>query len=347
MKNVSINMWFVYISGTEECLLEDVLITPKHGLAHQVHDHYLPKLLHYDAENITSEQEIATRNKLFNIDGFGITWYTKAQNDFVKKSFGLRPAIYKSISPPLSDFNFRSICANTATDVVFAHIRATSGSAVTPTNNHPFTFGRYSFMHNGYISDFLSIRRQICSLLDQDAYSNVLGSTDSEHLGALFMTYLTEGRGRASWDETYPATKTKEALERAVAKVIELQQIHLGDKRQPNDLNLATTDGQQLLCIRFRNHATEQPPSLYYSTTAGVTLNRKYPDCADGEDENLGVCRRTDQHGAHLIVASEPTTYKDEEWNLITKNSCITFSKGGELKVEKLAYQKGWDATND
>jgi glutamine amidotransferase len=336
--------WFVYISENEECLLEDVLITPKHSIARQVHDHYLPRLLHYDPDNITTKQEIAIRNKLFNIDGLGVAWYTNARNDFVQDSSGLRPALYKTISPPLSDFNFRSICANTTTDVVLAHIRATSGTVVAPTNNHPFVFGRHSFMHNGYISDFISIRRELCALLDQDAYANILGSTDSEHLGALYMTYLTKRKGRASWEETYPVIEMKAALERAVAKVIELQN-QLGATRQPNDLNLATTDGQQLVCIRFRNHATEQPPSLYYSTTAGVTLNRKYPDCADG-DENSDACRRPEDHGRHLIVASEPTTYKESDWHLITKNNCIMFTKGGTLKMEKLVYQKEWDATN-
>jgi glutamine amidotransferase len=337
--------WFVYISEKEECLLEDVLITPKHSLARQVHDHYLPKLLHYDPDNITTEQEIATRNKLFNIDGLGVAWYTKAKSDFIQNSTGLRPALYKTISPPLSDFNFRSICANTSTDVVFAHIRATSGTVVAPMNNHPFVFGRHSFMHNGYISDFIYIRRELCALLDLEAYGNILGSTDSEHLGALYITYLSKGRGRASWDESYSITEMKEALERAIAKVIELQQTILGEKRQANDLNLATTDGHQLLCTRFRNHATEQPPSLYYSTIAGMTLNRKFPDCADG-DENSEACKRPEEHGAHLIVASEPTTYREKEWHIIAKNNCVMFTKGETLKVEKLAYDKKWEATN-
>jgi glutamine amidotransferase len=234
---------------------------------------------------------------------------------------------------------------NTATKVVFAHIRATSGSAVTPTNNHPFVFGRHSFMHNGYISDFLSVRRQICDLLDKDVYANILGGTDSEHLGALYMTYLTNGKGRESWEDVYPSAEMKQALERAVAKVIELQQVQLGDARQPNDLNLATSDGQQLFCCRFRNHATEQPPSLYYSTSAGVTLNRKYPDGADGAKPD-DATKDPEEHGAHLIVASEPTTYKDEEWNLISKNNGLLFTKGGKVEVQKLAYKKEWDATN-
>lgn len=36
--------WFAYISPTEPCLLEDVLVTPKHSLAKQVSEHYLPKV---------------------------------------------------------------------------------------------------------------------------------------------------------------------------------------------------------------------------------------------------------------------------------------------------------------
>lgn len=36
--------WFAYISPTEPCLLEDVLVTPKHSLANQVHEHYLPRV---------------------------------------------------------------------------------------------------------------------------------------------------------------------------------------------------------------------------------------------------------------------------------------------------------------
>ena len=66
-------------------------------------------------------------------------------------------------------------------------------------------------------------------------------------------------------------------MQKAVGTVVKLQREKLGDKAQPNSLNLAATDGGQLVAFRVRNYATEQPPSLYYSTKAGVTLNRKYP----------------------------------------------------------------------
>ena len=133
-------------------------------------------------------------------------------------------------------------------------------------------------MHNGQISSFLSISREICTHLDDDVYGNISGSTDSEHFAALYMTYLTGGKGKTSWEEGYTVEQMKEALEKAVSTVIGLQKNRLGDSAEPNSLNVAVTNGSQLVALRFRNHPVEQPPSLYYSTKAGITLNRKYPD---------------------------------------------------------------------
>lgn len=68
--------WFAYISNSEECLLEDVLVVPAHALSKQVHEHYLPKLFHHepDRNRVDTAQEIALRNKLHNTDGLGLAW---------------------------------------------------------------------------------------------------------------------------------------------------------------------------------------------------------------------------------------------------------------------------------
>jgi len=133
----------------------------------------------------------------------------------------------------------------------------------------------------------------------------------------------------------------------AVKTVVELQKKILGDKAHPNSLNLAATDGTRLVAYRFRNHANEQPPSLYYSTTAGVTLNRKYPDHPDGIElpKKLEGSRLSEQeHGAHVIVASEPSTYKDEEWTLIEKNQAVLVDENGKMEVKSIEYDSTWDA---
>ncbi|KAL9109313.1 MAG: hypothetical protein Q9227_006068 [Pyrenula ochraceoflavens] len=341
--------WFAYVSSTEECLLEDVLIRPAHSLSKQVHDHYLPKLMSHDPDNITTEHEISVRNRLFNVDGFGVTWYSSARDDFGQCK-GKRPALYKNSQPPTNDGNFHSICAQTSTTACFAHIRAATATSITPVNNHPFVFGRHTIMHNGVIANFLDIKRDMVDLIEDDAYANISGSTDSEHLSALYITYLTQKcqtgkKGAAAWEDEYPVKAMSEALGKAIASVVSLQRKKLGSsKMQANSLNVAVTDGEQLVAYRFRNHIMEQPPSLYWSNSAGqssitrlkgVTLNRKYPDEPDGS-KNLAAYKNPEDHGSHVIVASEPSTYKREEWNLIPKNHSLEVNDNGEVKVRKL-----------
>ncbi|KAF7192944.1 putative glutamine amidotransferase DUG3 [Pseudocercospora fuligena] len=367
--------WFAYISPSEPCLLEDVLITPKHSLVKQVSDHYLPKLLPHEAEdNDDTSNDIKARNWVFNFDGLGVAWYTSSKADFelggpsktadeaVKEvrlhdepylwideaheyEKRLRPAMYKTIQPPRNDSNFLSICANTETKCLFGHIRASSGTAIAYVNNHPFVFGRHTFMHNGAASDFQEIKRDVVNEMSPAAYANVYGGTDSEHMAGLYMTYLTNGGDASSFEKTYSIHEMTEALHKAVATIITLQQKRLAHNKRPNSLNLCATDGIKLVAYRFRNHRTSQPPSLYYSTKAGVTLNRKYPDNADGiqhPKREIGIPE--EKHGEHLIVASEPSTYKEADWELIPRNSFLAAGPDGVFEVKECPYVEDWNA---
>lgn len=133
-------------------------------------------------------------------------------------------------------------------------------------------------MHNGVVSDFISVCRDMVDLMDDDIYANISGSTDSDHFCSTFYYNTTEGKGKASWEKQYTDEQTRDTMRNAVGKVVKLQHKKLGDKAEPNRLNLCVTHGSQIAASRFRNHAVEQPRSLYYSTKAGVTSNRKYPD---------------------------------------------------------------------
>ena len=125
--------------------MTDVLINPANAISKQCSEHYLPGLLPQGEEkelDDATDKLLQMRNSMLNMDGLGMSWYTPASANYVKGVEGDRPALYKSQSPPINDFNFRSLCANTETQCVFAHIRATSGTPVTPINSHPFVFGR-------------------------------------------------------------------------------------------------------------------------------------------------------------------------------------------------------------
>jgi predicted glutamine amidotransferase len=83
----------------------------------------------------------------------------------------------------------------------------------------------------------------------------------------------------------------------------------------------------------------------YYSTTAGTTLNRKYPDNPDGNPTaNRFSGKAVEDHGKHIIIASEPSTYKESDWHLIPRNSLVTASAENGVQVAPIEYKKEWDA---
>ena len=55
-----------------------------------------------------------------NGDGFGIGWYGE----------GDEPAVFKSIDPAWNDMNLREIAGRIRTPLLFAHIRASTGTPV-------------------------------------------------------------------------------------------------------------------------------------------------------------------------------------------------------------------------
>lgn len=269
---LTVTSWFAYISPSEPCLLEDVIVTPRHSLVKQVHEHYLPGLVGHDPRDISQDPLVTARNVISNIDGAGIVWYTSSSADFEKgdtgesgdgtQKEGLRPAMYKSVQPPGKDLNFRSICANTETRVLMAHVRATSETPVTPVNNHPFIFGRHSFMHNGTVTCFGSLQLELCKKMSKAAYLQIKGGTDSEHMAALYVSYLTNFEDAISFEREFSTEQMVSALTSTISTILEMQHDMVGPKALPSSLNLCVTDGVKMVACRFRNHATQEPPSL-------------------------------------------------------------------------------------
>lgn len=342
--------WFAYISREEATLLSDVLITPANAITKQCSEHYLPYLLPHGEERELEEAKdslVRLRNALLNVDGLGVAWYTGTAAAYTAHKSGLRPALYKSQLSATNDFNFHSVCENTEATCLLAHIRATSGSAVASVNSHPFVFGRHSFMHNGVVSDFTRIRWQMGQIMDFDAYENIKGSTDSEHAAGLYMTFLCgPGSPKSAWEREYSLDAMKEALQKTVVCIMTLQTKYVDhDKRAPNSLNFCATDGIKMVTCRFRNHASQQPPSLYWSNVAGKLLNRKYPGHPDADVRNHEqVVGDEASMGRHTIVSSEPTTYDEKDWHLISRNCMLLVDENGVETEVPLEYDSSLDA---
>ena len=104
-------------------------------------------------------------------------------------------------------------------------------------------------MHNGMVSDFISICRDMVDLMDDDGHASISGSTDSEYFAALYITHLTEGKGKASWEKQFTVEQMRDAMRGAVGTVVKLQRKKLGDKAEPNSLNLCVTHGSQIVAF--------------------------------------------------------------------------------------------------
>ncbi|MFT4151989.1 MAG: class II glutamine amidotransferase [Paracoccaceae bacterium] len=208
--------WAAYVG--EPIFLEEIVSRPGHSLIHQSH--------------------CATQcHTAINADGFGMAWYGERPE----------PGLYRDVMPAWSDPNLKSLVAQVKSGLFLAHVRASTGTATSRNNCHPFAVGRWSFMHNGQIGGYEAFRRQADMLIPDALYAQRKGATDSE---ALFLIALAEGL------EHDP----KGALQRAAAKVIALS-------RQQGDaphlrLTAALSDGNRLYAIRYATD--DHAPSLWH-----------------------------------------------------------------------------------
>src|SRR3712207_6780755 len=139
--------WLAY-SGSP-IVLRDALQSPAHSLI----DH-----------NLRSRTASATTNG----DGFGMGWYGS----------GTDPAVFRSVDPPWNDANLRELARDVTSPLFFAHIRASSGTAVQRTNCHPFRHGRWLWMHNGLINDFSALKRDLELDVDPSLFPYIEGQTE-------------------------------------------------------------------------------------------------------------------------------------------------------------------------
>ena len=69
------------------------------------------------------------------------------------------PGVFHSVEPAWHDRNLRELAAHMISPLVFAHIRASSGSPVQQTNPPVRSAWQWLWMHNGVIHEFLRFKR--------------------------------------------------------------------------------------------------------------------------------------------------------------------------------------------
>ncbi|MBH0118273.1 class II glutamine amidotransferase [Rhodococcus sp. NPDC003382] len=257
----------------EPILAEDLLFRPVHSLIDQ---------------SLHSQLGATTTNG----DGFGIGWYGE----------GPRPALFKSIEPAWNDRNLRELASQIRSGMFFAHVRASTGSPVQRSNCHPFRYGNWLWMHNGEIVDYRKIKRELLLAVEAELYTEIMGSTDSE---ALFYLALTFGL----------TDDPLGAVGRAVGFVEKTARAH--GIENPVQMTVATSDGTSMWFFRYSSQV--QSRSLYYSTDM-TTLRALHPEVE--VLAKLGPRAR--------LVVSEPLRDLPGAWNEVPEASAGTVGPYGD-----------------
>ncbi|MCF3974018.1 class II glutamine amidotransferase [Paracoccus salsus] len=199
---------------------------------------FLEEIVSRPAHSLIRQSQGATRCQTpVNADGFGLAWYGERPE----------PGLYRDVMPAWSDPNLRSLVCQVRSGLFMAHVRASTGTATSRNNCHPFVVGSWSFMHNGQFGGYDGFRRDAELLIPDAFYSHRMGATDSE---ALFLIALGEGL----------ADDPKGAMTRAVGRMAELA-LRRGSTPHVR-ATCAFSDGRTLYALRYASD--DQAPTLFH-----------------------------------------------------------------------------------
>lgn len=217
-----------------------------------------------------------------NGDGFGLGWYGTEQ----------QPGVFHSVHPAWSDRNLKELATQISSPLFFAHIRASTGTAVQETNCHPFRHGSWLFMHNGLVREFSRVKRDLLFEVEPALLPVIEGSSDSELLFYLALTFGLQQDPVA-------------ALERMVGFVEAVGQGH--GIEHPLQMAAAVSDGSQILVVRYSSEGKSR--SLFYSDNVQA-VKARFPD--DPRVQSLADKTR--------LVVSEPLGDVPEVWKEVPES---------------------------
>jgi len=257
-------------------------------------------LIEPDHSLIRQSTHSREREEPLNGDGFGVGWFARHHD--------ADPAVFRSITPAWNNRNLHNLARVVASDCILAHVRAaTQASGVNEANCHPFRYRQYLCMHNGDIGNFQRVRRRLLDTVSDEAFGNVFGSTDSEHLFAVFIDEMNR-----AGDDDEPAARMAAALERAIARVVAIVREH-GDGEH-SYLNVAISDGDHAVVSRVVDPADGEAQTLYYH------VGDIYRVDGAGEDDPWETRQPA------IVVSSERLTASDA-WQEVPVNHMVVISR--------------------
>lgn len=222
-------------------------------------------------------------------DGWGVGFY---QNGELLQETLPFP---ETSSPRLSDLIDHLEC-----DLLIGHLRLGSAGDLRKENLHPFSFKNWLFAHNGTLPAFPQIREPLLEAMPSFIRRGIRGTTGSEHLFHLFLSFLYDAGMLERSD--IPASAIQDALLKALSTV-GLLASEKGQTQGPS--SLIVSNGDVLVALR-------QGIPTYYTLVEGIE------DCA--------ICRRqTAQPGQDIRKVDHPNV------------RCVLVFSGMELKGRRWA----------
>jgi len=272
----------------EPVLLDNLLFQPDSALVRQI---YTPKMLH-----------------MLNLAGFGLRAWAPFSH------CPEQPFSYASTALAVFDRNLKNLAEKVCASAVLAHVRGVSYSTnvdISIQNVHPFQFPGVPLVmaHNGDLHRMGEMKPELAEYVRPELLPLIRGTTDSEWIYALVVSFLPEPTRSPSQSELTAAI-------RSVIEVLQTVRRKLGiDISSP--INLFFADGQQVAAVRFcfdfGCYQLDAPERLHESSLSYLslwyTLGRDYAQ-HDGEWKMIGGAENANS----LLIASEPLTRDLSGW---------------------------------
>ena len=177
-------------------------------------------------------------------------------------------------------------------------------------------------MHNGGISEFIEIKRDLINMLSNHYFHWIKGQTDSEHIFALYMQLVSDLSDGKKGEEL-----SLDFLSDCFKKTFTLIE-ELKDKRglkMPSVYNMVITDGERLLATRYSTNPSQEGRTLYFAK------GKKY--VCEGN-----ICRMLADNGqtSSVLVVSEKLDEFVDKWELVPENHLLMIDKDLSYAIKSI-----------
>ena len=259
-----------------------------------------PRELLHDPQRSLIEQSRrhAPNMEIPNGDGTGLGWYEHRAE----------PALFRSITPAWGDENLLELATEIRTRLFLAHVRAGTGTPVQQTNCHPFRYRNWLFVHNGHVAGYQRLRRDLLLAVHPDLFGNIAGSTDSELMFHLALTFgLT--------DDPISGIARMAGFVEAIAASADLVEPAL-------QMTVGVSDGARLYAVRY---ASGPEVNTLFVSEHPESVRMLYPD--DERLEHFGDDAR--------VVVSEPLTRLPGMWREVPAGTALIIG----ADIEERAFE--------